>query len=92
MTVRRRLWPLLTAALIGLPVLYVLSHGPWWFILNHHRPPPFICRVGDAFYSPIWSLYYGGMIPDDLFEVFMDYNSWWAYLGGEPPGTIEPKI
>ena len=37
MPVRRPLWPILTAALIGLPVLYVASFGPacWLASRNH---------------------------------------------------------
>jgi hypothetical protein len=79
-------------AAVGLPALYVLSHGPWWFILAHHHPPPLICKIGDGFYWPIWALYNAGIIPENVFEIFMDYNSWWAYLGGDPPSMIEPML
>lgn len=35
----RRIWPLLTAVLIGLPVLYVLSCGPvYWLQWNTEIP------------------------------------------------------
>lgn len=88
----RHHWTWLAAAVIGLPVLYVLSHGPWWFIVAHHQPPQIIYKIGQVLYSPIWSLYYGGMISEDVFGVFMDYNSWWASLGGEPPSTIQPML
>ena len=39
MTNARPLWPLLTAALIGLPALYVASVGPiYWLIWNERTP------------------------------------------------------
>jgi len=88
----RRHWIWLAFAVSGLPVLYMLSYGPWWFMLAHHQPPPVICKIGDASYSPIWSLYYSGMISEDLFGAFMDYNRWWVSLGGDPKGAIEPIL
>jgi hypothetical protein len=41
---KRPLWPLVTAALIGLPVLYVASFGPaCWLDIE---PVSAICRIG----------------------------------------------
>lgn len=90
-TKRRGPWAV-AAVLPLLPVLYVLSHGPWWFISAHHKPPPVICRIVDGFYSPIWRLYYADMIPENIFDTFMDYNAWWVSLGGDVPSTIKPIL
>lgn len=46
----RPLWPLLTAALIGLPVLYVASFGPaCWISTRISRRAPFVNFV----YQPL---------------------------------------
>jgi hypothetical protein len=36
---RKPFWPWFVALLIGLPILYQLSLGPWVWILQHHVLP-----------------------------------------------------
>jgi len=53
----RPLWPLLTAALIGLPVLYVASFGPACWLLGRDLCDTRLITVG---YAPILSVYSNG--------------------------------
>jgi len=59
MSERKRLWPLLTAALIGLPVLYVLSWGPAYGAFIYAGRHGWVERKGRAswvlqtFYRPV---------------------------------------
>ena len=46
---QRPLWPILTAALIGLPVLYVASFGPAMWIVQQ--------TPGDLFTTPLAAVY-----------------------------------
>jgi len=50
---KRPLWPLLTAALIGLPVLYVLGVGPALWLLKRSLCPVEVITVG---YAPVLSV------------------------------------
>jgi len=45
----RPLWPFLTAALIGLPVLYVVSFGPACWLVEHGFP----ARPAAFIYEPL---------------------------------------
>lgn len=57
MTDRKRpLWPLLTAALIGLPVLYVATFGAWFTWARVKAPlarPLWAERIGVHLFRPI---------------------------------------
>jgi hypothetical protein len=84
----RPLWPLLTAALIGLPVLYVLSYGAWINWANVERPfrrPRWVENAGVRLYRPITisakrSLVFRGAVDwylnlwDDSSFIDWDYN------------------
>jgi len=72
----RPLWPLLTAALIGLPVLYVLSVGPWLTIRKElGKPHPAIAAVEELFFiAPRWLVYDS---PDWLGKPYIRYLKLW---------------
>ena len=80
----RPLWPLLTAALIGLPMLYVASFGPACWLTAHTAPygfrpsgPPGLMRI----YWPLGAAY------DRKFAA--DAIRWWARLGAPAAHWIE---
>lgn len=79
MTERKRpLWPFLTAALIGLPVLYVLSFGPVAWLSAHSLLPEELLLPVVIFYSPlIWAINSEGS-PRWLQYAILWYLSFWG--------------
>jgi hypothetical protein len=49
---RKPVWPWIVALLMGLPVVYVLSIGPAWWIYEHSKSQ-IIGRCYYSFYAPI---------------------------------------
>jgi len=50
---KRPLWPLVTAAVVGLPVLYVASIGPVVWVFAHCSPPDWVHAVAGWVYEPL---------------------------------------
>src|SRR5262245_47217781 len=73
---KRPLWPLLTAALLGLPVLYVLSFGPACWIASHtlDRGDSVVAKSLNLVYQPILSLAWSGP------PIVQDPIVWYARL------------
>lgn len=69
MTLRSRpVWPLLTAALIGLSVLYVGSFAP---AVSYSRANLPSCRFVDLAYYPLWHATFNG--PEWCREALLAY-------------------
>lgn len=77
---KHSLWLVLTATLIGLPVLYVASFGPWVRLCATQQVPEQI-RWIDRAYSPV-ILPVLVHCPECLSEPYSAYLSWW--LKGTP--------
>jgi len=78
MPARSRLhWPLLTAALIGLPVLYIASFGPACWISSHtlDQGDRAWAQALNWIYQPILSLAWSGP------SVVQDPIRWYARVG-----------
>ena len=75
----RPLWPILTAALIGLPVLYVASFGPACWLVNWGALP--VRGTGTA-YRPLISLAFHG--PEGIRQVMRWYADLWLPEQGGP--------
>ena len=47
-------WPWIVALLIGLPVLYVASFGPFLWIANHRFMPGALTPIAEAAFEPMF--------------------------------------
>lgn len=68
-------WALVTAALIGLPVLYLASFGPWLWLCQTERVPAQL-RWIDRAYSPV-ILPILVVCPEWMQEPYTAYVNWW---------------
>jgi len=78
----RPLWPILTAALIGLPVLYLLSIGPLCWLGENGVLSGGLAEMIHCMYVPLEHSYEHG--PDwwkKLIDVYVDL---WIALPGKP--------
>jgi len=70
----RRLWLLLIAAMICLPVLYVLSYGWWWRIDERTFSQATVSRI-DRLYSPLRD-FAAGSEPKSVAAQYSKYLIW----------------
>jgi hypothetical protein len=71
----RPLWPVLTAALIGLPVLYIASVGPAFGLLVRNMSEPMILTF-NVVYDPLWFVLDG--FPDWVKKAVENYARWFS--------------
>jgi hypothetical protein len=71
---RKPVWPWIVALLIGLPVLFVLSYGPW-MALRERVPYPVFRRI-ERLYLPLKPLVFDG--PDCLTNPYLSYLELWS--------------
>lgn len=81
MKASRPLWPLLTAALIGLPVLYVASFGPacWVSSRTLDRGNRIGAQAFNMIYQPLLSLAWSG--PSIVRDPIVWYMRLWSSDG-----------
>jgi len=74
---RKPVWPWIVALLMGLPILYQLSLGPWVWVLSHHvLPAPielWLARMTPTYAAPSNFLYdHGPRAAQRIVDWYMD--------------------
>jgi hypothetical protein len=78
---RKPAWSGLAALLVALPVLYVLSDGPAWWLARQSHTPDWVCTAYRLVYGPVIFAYYHG--PGPFHDAIEWHDNLWSRLGVE---------